>query len=294
MGFSFRKKKAGRNMLWPRLRSLSAYVRHLSPPCVVGFGRASGPCPPLVRLVLLALAAPPVLVRDLSALCPPLVRRVSATCPPCVVPQAVYCDWGSLLEEHMPWPRPGVCPPCVRHCPPCVRHCVRLGSASKFGWPRLQLCRPCVRLVSAMCLPCVPPCITLICHLPGMCRPSAFSPPCVFHVSAMCLLKRSHHSPSLTAMRPPCVCHVSSMCRSCVRSLSAMRPLFVSASPPLKPWPRLWALSALGLLWGRVVASSSKFFSRRCATHSVYIAFCGQLAWHTFWLPEFGLCKRTL
>ena len=154
------------------------------------------------------------------------------------------------------------------------------------------MCPPCLRHVSALC-----PALynLIICHMSGMCRPSAFSPPCVFHVSATCpLIKRSHHSPSLTAIRPPFVCHVSSMCRSCVRSLSAMCPLFVSASPPLKPWPRLWTLSALGLLWGRVVASSRKILTRHCATHSVYIAFCGQLAWHSFWLPEFGLCKRTL
>ena len=186
--------------LWPRLRSLSAtcppcvrlvllalaappvLVRHLSALCL----RLAATCPPCVRLVLLALAAPPVLVRlmsaspplvchqSLSAIRPPCDRHLSATCPPCVVPQAVYFPKrfavGFSLRSNMLWPRPGACPPCVRHCPPCVRHCVRLDSArvskpcpleSKFGWPRLQLCRPCVRLVSAMCLPCVPPCITL-------------------------------------------------------------------------------------------------------------------------------------
>ena len=170
------------------------------PPCVVGFGRASSPCPRLVRLVS----------------CPPRVCHLSALC---CSPNSLLWLWGSLLEENTPWPRPGACPPCVRHCPPLCPPWFRF----QIWLPRLQLCRPCVRLVSAMCLPCCPALYNL--NLP--------SPPCVFHVSAMCPLKRSHHSPSLTAMRPPCVCHVSSMCRSCVRSLSAMCPLFVSASPPL-------------------------------------------------------------
>ena len=67
-------------------------------------------CPPLVHLVLLALAAPPVLVRHLSTLCPPsvvgfgpLVRQVSPRCPPCVCLVSALCSW--LL--------PALCPPCV-------------------------------------------------------------------------------------------------------------------------------------------------------------------------------------
>ena len=55
---------------------------------------------------------------------------------------------------------------------------------------------------------------------------------------------------------------------------------------PLKPWPLPWTLSALGLLWGRAVASSN-----HCATHSVYIA-CPLGIY--FLLPRFGLCKRAL
>ena len=122
-------------MLWPRLRSLSA----MCPPLT---------CPPLVRLVLLALAAPPVLVRHLSALCPPCVRHLSA-----------LCCWL--------WPRlqslSATCPPCARivsaTCPPCV---VGFGRASSPCPPLVRLvpalrpsspCMPLVRQVSAyMCL----------------------------------------------------------------------------------------------------------------------------------------------
>ena len=38
---------------------------------------------------------------------------------------------------------------------------------------------------------------------------------------------------------------------------------------PLKPWPFLWILSALGLMQGRGVASSGKTLSHHCPTHSV-------------------------
>ena len=118
MGFSLREKKAGRNMLWPRLWNLPC-VHHLS-----------ALCPPLVRLVLLAVAAPPVLVRDLSALCcwlwprlqslsatgvrlvllvlvapPILVRHLSALCP---VRHAAV-----LVRQVSPSCVVGFCPPCV-------------------------------------------------------------------------------------------------------------------------------------------------------------------------------------
>ena len=106
-------------------------------------------------------------------------------------------------------------------------------------------------------------------------RASRPSPPCARHVSAMC---------------PRCVRHVTAMCLLCL-PLPATCPHFVShrwAMCPLKPWPCLWTLSALGLLWGRAVASSGKILSHHCATHS------GQFPWQSFWLSEFGLCKRAL
>ena len=194
-------------------------------------------CPPLVRLVLLALAAPSVLVRHLSALCPPCVvgfGRASSPCPPLVRLVSALCCWPNLA-------------------------------------------------------------ITLICHVSGMCRPSAFSPPCVFHVSAMCPLKAlspfSEFERHTSGMCLPCVLHVAVLCPF----FAAMCPLFVSASPPLKPlaspldFVRSWP--AVGQ--GRGIMKF-KILSRHCTTHSVYIAFCGQLAWHSFWLPEFGLCKRAL
>ena len=120
-------------------------VRRLSalcPPCLPAL------CPPLVRLVLLALAAPPVLVRLVSAARPPLVP---ALCPP--------CGWLCMA------PPPSPCPPLVSAlccwlwlrlhalsaaCPPCV-----LSAAS----PEL------FRHVSALC----PPCVVLVRHLSALC-----------------------------------------------------------------------------------------------------------------------------
>ena len=96
--------------------------------------------------------------------------------------------------------------------------------------------KPCPHVLFAMC----PPCVCLECALAAPPNLSALCLPLVF---ALC---------------------VSTMCPPCVRSLSPMCPLFVN--------PRLWTLSARGLLWGRAMASSSKILSRHCATHSVYIA----------------------
>ena len=58
-------------------------------------------------------------------------------------------------------------------------------------------------------------------------------------------------------------------------SLSALclrPPCLLSAMCPLKPWPCLWTLSALGLLWGRAVASSNRTFSHHCTIHSIFIS----------------------
>ena len=138
-------------LLWTRLQSLSAAC----PPCV-------RTCPPCVRLVLLALVAPPVLVRHLSATCPPcvalaapplLVRHLFATCPP-----LVRLVSNVLLALAAP---PGL----VRHlsvlCPPLVRLLCWL-------WPRLQsssvLVPPCLRHVSAVCPALAPPPV-LVGHL---------------------------------------------------------------------------------------------------------------------------------
>ena len=121
-----------------------------APPC---------PCPPLVRVVLLVVAAPPVLVRHLSALprlhvlvrhlsaCVRLVsalccwlwprphvlaRHLSPTCPPCVVPHTVYCQ--VLLEKKG---RP-------RYALAASPELVSLVSA-------MSPLRPCLQTLSAMC-----------------------------------------------------------------------------------------------------------------------------------------------
>ena len=67
---------------------------------------------------------------------------------------------------------------------------------------------------------------------------------------------------------PPCVRHLSATCPPRVRlAMSTLSPLWpqlqtLSAMCPLKPWPCLWTLSALGLLWGRAGAwhHQAKFF----------------------------------
>ena len=94
--------------------------------------------------------------------------------------------------------------------------------------------------MSVICPLCVPgnlkpPCVR---H-----APSAFSLPCVLHVSAMRPPKCSHRSRSLTTMCLPRVLHVFAMCPPRAHSLSAQ------VMCPLKPRPRFWTLSALGLLW---------------------------------------------
>ena len=244
VGFSLRRQKAGRDMLWPRPGAC--------PPCV-------RLCPPLVRLVLLALAAPPVLVRHLSALCwwpnlavpPVLVRHLSALCPPCVV------GFGRASRP---------CPPLVRlvsaTCLPCV---VGFGHASSPCLPSVRHlsatcpCPPLVRLVllalaappvlvrhlSALC--CSPNSLLLGSllekkRLPAICsgRVPGACPPCVRHVSALAVPGAQTLSAScicLIYVCPSCVRHVSALCPPCARSLPAQvhhvsSPLhFVRSSP---------------------------------------------------------------
>ena len=68
----------------------------------------------------------------------------------------------------------------------------------------------------------------------------------------------------------------------------------LSTMCPLKPWPCLWTLSALGLLWGRTAASSSNYFAPLCNPQRLYCMPSGQFPSYSFWLTEFGLRKRTL
>ena len=81
--------------------------------------------------------------------------------------------------------------------------------------------------------------------------------------------------------------------------LSAMCPFFVRHAPALcqlrsTVCPCLWTLSARGLLWGRAVASCSKFFLSIVQPTRIYCMAAGQFPWHSFWLRNFGLCKLAL
>ena len=201
-----------------------------------------------------------------------------------LIPQTVL--WGSLFEKRLAAICrlvSAICPPCVRMCLPCVclecvRYCVRFGRVSKPCPPcvrlesaltgRVSKLYPCVRLVSAMsavCPACCPLWVwlgqppNLVRFVSFMCPPCARPawPPLVRHVFAN--VPASHVSVMcpLFARHVPTLCqHRSTMC-------------------PLKPWPRLWTLSALGLLWGRAVASSSKIKipSQLHARWSVSLAF---------------------
>ena len=196
--------------------------------------------------------------RSMSAMCPPCVCLVSALCPPC--------------------------PPCVLAVPlNLVRH-VRLVSALSLLW----LSQRSVRHVSAFFPPyacLVSRLVTLICHVSGMCRP-----PSSRLVSFMCPPRARPSPPTVLGAWPPCVRHVSAMCPPCARSLSA-QVHYVSAQAS----PRFWTLSALGLLWGSAVASSSnKIFRAIAQPAALYCMPAGQFSWHPFWFPKFGLCKRTL
>ena len=257
MGFSFRKKN------WPRytLATSPELVRHVS-----------GLYPPLVRLVLLALAASPELVRIvLLALnaSPELVRHVSATCPPWVVgygPASCPCPPLHLSALYCwLWPRlqplSALCPPLVRlvfqslsaTCPPYI---VGFGRAS-------GCCPPLVRLLFALCCwlwprlqslsATYPPCIV------GFGRASSFCPPLVRLLSALCCWLRPRLQ-SLSAACPPCVrtcplCIVgfgraSSFCPPLVRLLSALccwlRPRLQSLSAACPPCVRTCPLCIVG------------------------------------------------
>ena len=143
---------------------------------------------------------------------------------------------------------------------------------------------------------------------------SAMCPPCDRHVSALCLPRVRFESalaasPDLVrhvlAMCPPSVHRVTTMCLPCIRSLPTvvhyvtMCPPFVGAGPPC-------VRSGLGLPFGLCPLLAccgagqwhhqTKFFLT-IAQPTAFILYCmpvGQFPWHSFWLPKFGLCKRTL
>ena len=224
-----------------RTSPLVRLVSALCPPCVVGCGRGLSPCPPLVRLVLLALAAPPVLVRFVSAACPPCVvgfGRASSPCPPLV------CHLSAL------------CPPCAP--PVLVCHlsgrCLPILSTREHSVWMFSVELFCVRHHVRCASLCV-------CLCPGLFPQTVYSPNnllygslleerrlAAIHVSAIvrhvcalaaplnlvCLLCLPHVCP---AMCPLFVCHVLAPCQ--LRSTMC---------------PRLWTLSARGLLWGRAMA----------------------------------------
>ena len=112
VGFSPRRKKAGRDMLWPRSRSLSAMCPPLSALCPPGF---------------------PTLCHAF-ALCSPCVRRVSASCPPCV---RLECAWPRLQTLS------ASCLP--RVFAPCVFICHVAAIACSFCQPRSTMIM-CLRL----------------------------------------------------------------------------------------------------------------------------------------------------
>ena len=223
------------------------------PQCVRLVLSLSATCPPCVHLMLLALAAPPLLVRPLSARYPRCVWLVLLAL---AAPPVLVCHLSAL------------CPPCVLgFCPPCVR----LVSA---------LCLPCVRLLSAVAAP--PPCVRLV---------SASCPlwPCLQTLSAMySLVSILAAPPNLVrhvslcvsfgrASKPwPAVCLVStSPCICLVSALAAFRSV---ASPTLPSVSAICPLLVFSL-------------SSRCPLvfHSLS-ALCRFLAWSMVWLWP-GLCQ---
>ena len=271
---------------WPRyaLAAFLELVRHVSALCPLW--------PPLQTLIVRHVSAmwltcvrlrqPSVSVR-LSAPCLPWVRdgRVSRLCPP-------VHHHGSAL---CPALCPGMCPPCVNHVPTFHSY-VRLAFAlSPLRSPNF------VRQVSALCPPYVRPCLCLesalaappnfVRHVSAICRPfvclvSALRPPWVrlSRVSRLC-------PPCLGLCPPPCVRLVSTVAAP-LYPVTCL-PCLLSTMCPLKPWPCLWTLPALCLLWGRVAASSGKILSHHCVTHRVYIA-CPRVSF----LHIFGFAHQTL
>ena len=80
-----------------------------------------------------------------------------------------------------------------------------------------------------------------------------------------------HLESALAAPPKSCVRHVTDLRQPCVHFESdlAAVPNLVC---PLRPWRCFWALSGLGLLCGRGVASSGTDLLHHCATNSVYNA----------------------
>ena len=199
----------------------------------------------------------------------PKLGRAFAPClsfSPFVLISPNSLPWGSLLEKKagrdMPWPLPqslsALCPLCVRDASASCLPCVRLESLKPcLPCVRLAFCPPCVGHVSALC----PPVSTLRLLWP---RLQTLSPPCV----RPCV-RLWPHLQTLSAMRPPCLglcpalCPLLAMPPNLVRHVSALPFVHCVSAKPLKPC--LWTLSALGLLWGRAVASSGKILSYHCA-----------------------------
>ena len=125
------KYKAGRDMLWPRPRSLSA----MWPSCV--------------RFMCRIVCA--ICPRRISKLCPPCVRHVSALCPPCV--------------RHVVGLASAMCLPCVRLVSARLQTlsasplCVRFGGAQTLRHVSAVVCHVLV-LVSTS-----PPCVYIACPL---------------------------------------------------------------------------------------------------------------------------------
>ena len=126
----------------------------------------------------------------------------------------------------------------------------------RFHFGRVStLCPPCVRLASAV----RPPCVRLA---PASCPPGVrfgrASKPCPPCVCLLCL---------------PCVCP------PCARSLSAQ---VHHVSSPLD-----FVRQGRGIM-------KQNYFSALRNPPRLYCMPAGQFPWHSFWLPKFGLCKRTL
>ena len=112
------------------------------------------------------MASPELVRHAFALLCPPWVHfgRVSKPCAPCVWLVSATIRLVSASIESALGPRPGMCPPCVRHvsllsvralCPACVR----LASVDKPCPPPVCLELP--LNASKPCPPCFPPVFVL-------------------------------------------------------------------------------------------------------------------------------------
>ena len=211
-------------MLWPRLRSLSGMC----------------PCPPLVRLVLLSLAAPPVLVRHLFA----LIRHLYALCPPCVVGLQSLSTTFRLVSA--------LCPPCVRLAsavaapPNLVRHEPAMGPSCVRRISALAVPPNLVRhYVSALCPLRLPPKPRPLCVGQALSARLALYPPGVGfgRASKRCV----SHVASVSAICPLLVFSLSSRCLLVFRSLSALCRFLAGSMVWL--WPGLCQLCVRSLVF---------------------------------------------